>query len=173
MWHGLCSQKLASNLLYVIWLFLSCLHVLARSCIYLWDKVACFNFQMCFFTVKCFAYPGQIDEARKILLRSISVLVSRNPFYPMPSSIPLDYFHHLVAREIPGDVFTIERAEIVHDICWYSLKSYHSKFARYLYQLVCFIHFIFSWEDKFICIDSCPKCALSLTSQISNVVMTD
>ncbi|KHN33472.1 Separin [Glycine soja] len=83
--------------------------------------------------VKCFAYPGQIDEARKILLRSISVLVSRNPFYPMPSSIPLDYFHHLVAREIPGDVFTIERAEIVHDICWYSLKSYHSKFARNIF----------------------------------------
>lgn len=125
---------------------LAWLHVPAGSCIYLWDKVVCLNFQICFFTVKCFAYPGQIDEARKILLRSISVLVSRNPFYPMPSSIPLDYFHHLVAREIPGDVFTIERAEIVHDICWYSLKSYHSKFARYLYQLVCFIHFLFFQE---------------------------
>lgn len=125
---------------------LAWLHVPAGSCIYLWDKVVCLNFQICFFTVKCFAYPGQIDEARKILLRSISVLVSRNPFYPMPSSIPLDYFHHLVAREIPGDVFTIERAEIVHDICWYSLKNYHSKFARYLYQLVCFIHFLFFQE---------------------------
>lgn len=125
---------------------LAWLHVPAGSCIYLWDKVVCLNFQICFFTVKCFAYPGQIDEARKILLRSISVLVSRNPFYPMPSSIPLDYFLHLVAREIPGDVFTIERAEIVHDICWYSLKNYHSKFARYLYQLVCFIHFLFFQE---------------------------
>ncbi|KAG4399168.1 hypothetical protein GLYMA_08G184200v4 [Glycine max] len=97
--------------------------------------------------VKCFAYPGQIDEARKILLRSISVLVSRNPFYPMPSSIPLDYFHHLVAREIPGDVFTIERAEIVHDICWYSLKSYHSKFARNIFCNLSFIKFedLSSW----------------------------
>ncbi|RDX78338.1 Separase, partial [Mucuna pruriens] len=83
--------------------------------------------------VKCFAYTGQIDETRKILLRSISILGSRNPFYPTFSSIPLDYFHHLVAKEIPGDVFTIERAEIVHDICWYSLKSYHSKFARNIF----------------------------------------
>ncbi|CAJ1963611.1 unnamed protein product [Sphenostylis stenocarpa] len=80
--------------------------------------------------VKCFAHTGQIEETRKFLLRSILVLVSRNAFYPKFLSIPLDYFHHLVAREIPGDVFTIERAEIVHDICWYSLKSYHSKHAR-------------------------------------------
>jgi len=86
--------------------------------------------------VKCLEYPGQIDETHKFLLRSISVLVSRNSFYHGLSSIPLEYFNHLVAREIPGDVFTIERAEIVHDICWYSLKSYHSKLARYLYQLV-------------------------------------
>ncbi|TKY71312.1 Separase protein [Spatholobus suberectus] len=91
--------------------------------------------------VKCLAYPGQIDEARKILLRSISVLVSRNPFYTTFSSIPLDYFHHLVATEIPGDVFTIERAEIVHDICWYSLKSYHSKFARNIFCNISSIKF--------------------------------
>ncbi|KAK7412084.1 hypothetical protein VNO78_03531 [Psophocarpus tetragonolobus] len=83
--------------------------------------------------VKCFSYSGQIDETYKILIRSISVLVFRNPFYPIVASIPLDYFNHLVAREIPGDVFTIERAEIVHDICWYSLKNYHSKFARNIF----------------------------------------
>ncbi|KAK8469090.1 hypothetical protein PHAVU_006G212401 [Phaseolus vulgaris] len=83
--------------------------------------------------VKCLEYPGQIDETHKFLLRSISVLVSRNPFYHGLSSIPLEYFNHLVAREIPGDVFTIERAEIVHDICWYSLKSYHSKLARNIF----------------------------------------
>ncbi|KAJ1434987.1 SEPARIN core domain [Sesbania bispinosa] len=83
--------------------------------------------------VKCVAYPGQIDETRKILLRSISVLVSRNPFCHTFSSIPLDYFHHLVAKEIPGDVFAIERAEIVHEICWHSLKHYHSKSTRNIF----------------------------------------
>ncbi|XP_020220359.1 separase isoform X1 [Cajanus cajan] len=93
--------------------------------------------------VKCYAYPSLIDETRKILLRSISILVSRSPFYHTFSSIPLDYFHHSVAREIPGDVFTIERAEIVHDICWYSLKSYHSNFAR---NIFCNLSF-FKFED--------------------------
>ncbi|KAK7302457.1 hypothetical protein RJT34_13347 [Clitoria ternatea] len=82
---------------------------------------------------KCFACCGQIDEMHKIILRGISVLVSRNPFNSTFSSIPLDYFHHLVAREIPGDVFTIERAEMVHDICCYSLKSYHSNFTRNIF----------------------------------------
>ncbi|MED6149926.1 hypothetical protein PIB30_067258 [Stylosanthes scabra] len=36
----------------------------------------------------------------------------------------------MVPKEIPGDVFTIERAEIVYEICWYLLKCYHSKAAR-------------------------------------------
>ncbi|XP_061337166.1 separase [Gastrolobium bilobum] len=83
--------------------------------------------------VKCFAYPGQIEETRKILLRSISVLVSRNPFCHTFTSIPQDYFQHLVAKEIPGDVFAIERAEIVYDICWFSLKSFHSKFMSNIF----------------------------------------
>ncbi|KAK7328241.1 hypothetical protein VNO77_22343 [Canavalia gladiata] len=97
--------------------------------------------------VKCFAYPGQLDEKRKVLLRSISVLVSRNAFSPTFSSIPLDYFQHLVAREVPGDVFTIERAQIVHDICWYSLESYHSKFAWSIFCNISSIKFedLASW----------------------------
>ncbi|XP_014518647.1 separase isoform X1 [Vigna radiata var. radiata] len=97
--------------------------------------------------VKCFAYPGQIDETHKFLLRSISILVSRNPFYHVLSSIPLDYFNHFVAREIPGDLFTIERSEIVHDICWYSLKSYHSKHARNIFSNLSSIKFedLASW----------------------------
>ncbi|KAK7246827.1 hypothetical protein RIF29_41697 [Crotalaria pallida] len=83
--------------------------------------------------VKCFAYPGQVDEIRKFLLSSISILVSRNPFCSPFSSISLDCFNHLVAKEIPGDVFALERAEIIHDICLYSLKCYHSKVTRNIF----------------------------------------
>jgi len=80
--------------------------------------------------VKCFAYPDQIDEAQKILLRSMSLLFGRNPFCHTFSSIPVDSFHQLVAKEIPGDAFAIERSEIIYSICWHSLKCYHSKYMR-------------------------------------------
>ncbi|XP_019425826.1 PREDICTED: separase isoform X1 [Lupinus angustifolius] len=83
--------------------------------------------------VKCFSMGGHIHETCKFLLRSISVLVSRNPFYQTSSSVSLDYFHHLVAKEIPGDVFALQRAEIVHDICLYSLRSYNSKVTRNIF----------------------------------------
>ncbi|KAL1336318.1 hypothetical protein HN51_030706 [Arachis hypogaea] len=97
--------------------------------------------------VKCFAYPNQIDEVHNVLLRSVSVLASRNPFYQTFSSIPLDYFVLMVPKEIPGDVFTIERAEIVYEICWYSLKGYHSKAARNVFRNVNSIRFedLASW----------------------------
>ncbi|XP_024626543.1 separase [Medicago truncatula] len=83
--------------------------------------------------VKCFAYPRQIDEAREILLSSISLLFGRNSFCHTFSSIPLDYFHQMVAKEIPGDVFAIERAEIVYSISWHYLKCYNSKFTRTIF----------------------------------------
>ncbi|XP_012569077.1 separase isoform X2 [Cicer arietinum] len=97
--------------------------------------------------VKCFAYPVQIDEARKVLLRSISLLIGRNPFCHTFSSIPLDFFHQLVAKEIPGDVFAIERAEIVYSLCWHSLKCYHSKFTRNIFCNLSYIKFedLASW----------------------------
>ncbi|XP_058760955.1 separase-like [Vicia villosa] len=97
--------------------------------------------------VKCFAYPGQNDEAQKILLKSMSLLFGRNTFCHSFSSIPLDSFHQLVAKEIPGDVFAIERAEIVYSICWYSLKCYHSKFTRNIFCNLSHIKFedIVSW----------------------------
>lgn len=111
------------------------MHLLMASSYFLFSFSNAYSF-----TVKCYAYPGQIEEVRKILLRSISVLVGRNPFCHTFSSIPVDYFHHSVAKTIPGDVFAIERAEIVHNICWYSLKCYRSKFLRYFCRLVCFIY---------------------------------
>lgn len=96
---------------------------------------------------KCFAYPDQNDEAQKILLRSMSFLFGRNPFCHTFSSIPVDSFHQLVAKEIPGDVFAIERAEIVYSICWHSLKCYHSEYMRNIFCNLSHIKFedVASW----------------------------
>ncbi|KAF7803655.1 separase isoform X2 [Senna tora] len=95
----------------------------------------------------CFAYLSQTDEVQDILLRRISVLVSRNPFYQKIVPVALDYFCLLVAKEIPGDVFAIERAEILHDLCWFSLKNYHSKHIRNVFCNLSFIKFedLASW----------------------------
>ncbi|KAI9087156.1 hypothetical protein K1719_030791 [Acacia pycnantha] len=93
------------------------------------------------------AYPSQIDDAHEILLRRISVLVSRNSFYPKLVPVAPDYFRLLVAKEYQGDVFAIERAEILHDICWFSLRSYHSNHTRTIFSDLSCIKFedLASW----------------------------
>ncbi|XP_054803798.1 separase isoform X2 [Prosopis cineraria] len=93
------------------------------------------------------AYPGQIDDAHNILLRRISVLVSRNSFCQKLVPVALDYFRLVVAKESRGDVFAIERAEILHDICWFFLRSYHSKHLRTVFSDISCIKFedLASW----------------------------
>ncbi|KAL6180527.1 hypothetical protein ACLB2K_047189 [Fragaria x ananassa] len=61
-------------------------------------------------------HQGQIPEANDFILQSVSILVSRNP------SVPPTCFLDLMAKEIPGDVFSVERAEILYSICWLSVK---------------------------------------------------
>ncbi|KAJ7968102.1 separase [Quillaja saponaria] len=73
---------------------------------------------------KCFASLGEIHEAHEILFRSILVLTSRNSFSHSSSSVSLTCLLGLVGKDIAGDVFTVERAAILYDLCWFSLKSY-------------------------------------------------
>ncbi|XP_059463278.1 separase isoform X5 [Corylus avellana] len=79
---------------------------------------------------KCFGNRGQIHETHKVLFQSISVLVSRNPFGHTCSSVPLTSLLDYIGKEIAGDAFTVERAVILYNICWFSLKNYHSKDTR-------------------------------------------
>jgi separase len=102
------------------------------SCFFL---CAYFNYSYnCYFSFsgKCFGNGGQIHETHKVLSQSISVLVSGNPFGHTCSSVPLTSLLDYIGKEIAGDAFTVERAVILHNICWFSLKNYHSKDTRYL-----------------------------------------
>lgn len=73
---------------------------------------------------------GQIHETHEIIVQTVSVLVSRNPFCPITSTVPLTSLLDLMGKEIPGDVFCVERAEVLLNISWLSLKSYCSKETR-------------------------------------------
>lgn len=83
---------------------------------------------------KCFGNRGQIHETHELFFQSIAVLVSRNPSGQIHtnSSVPLTSLLDIFGKEIAGDVFAVERAVLLYNICWYSLKSYPSKDTRYL-----------------------------------------
>ncbi|XP_011008695.1 PREDICTED: separase [Populus euphratica] len=74
---------------------------------------------------KCLEIQGRFHEAHEIISQSISVLVSRNLF--AHARVPFTFLLDLVGKELPGDVFSIERAAVLYDISWCSLKSYSSK----------------------------------------------
>ncbi|XP_021889373.1 separase isoform X3 [Carica papaya] len=77
---------------------------------------------------KCLESCGQTHQAHDFILQSISTMFSRNAFYHSYSSslVLLD----LIEKEFTGDVFTIERATLLYNICLLSLKGYHSKNIR-------------------------------------------
>ncbi|CAK7357007.1 unnamed protein product [Dovyalis caffra] len=77
---------------------------------------------------KCLEVHGRFHEAHEIISQSISVLVSRNPF--AHACIPFTFLLDLVGKELSGDVFSVERAAVLYNICWFSLKSYSSKDNR-------------------------------------------
>ncbi|KAM1392417.1 hypothetical protein ACFX2I_019995 [Malus domestica] len=79
---------------------------------------------------KCLDSRGQTHETHEIIVQTVSVLVSRNPFCPITSTVPLTSLLDLMGKEIPGDVFCVERAEVLLNISWSSLKSYCSKETR-------------------------------------------
>ncbi|WCJ18437.1 hypothetical protein M5689_000788 [Euphorbia peplus] len=79
---------------------------------------------------KCFELHGQIHEAHENILQSVSVLVTRNPFTQTHSPVSFTFLLDLVGREFDGDVFAIERAALLYNICWFSLQNYQCKDRR-------------------------------------------
>ncbi|KAG6652968.1 separase isoform X5 [Carya illinoinensis] len=98
---------------------------------------------------KCFGNRGQIHETHELFFQSIAVLVSRNPSGQIHtnSSVPLTSLLDIFGKEIAGDVFAVERAVLLYNICWYSLKSYPSKDTRTACCDLCNIHIskLVSW----------------------------
>jgi hypothetical protein len=72
------------------------------------------------------------DKAGEILLQNISLLAGGNPFRHTKKSINPVCFGNFVAIESAGDMFAIQRAEVIHTICWFSSKYHRSDFVRYL-----------------------------------------
>lgn len=88
---------------------------------------------MCFFCLisgKCLEARGKIHETHEIILQTVSVLVSQNPFDCTYTRFPLNFMLDLVGKELSGDVFAVERAAILYNLCWFSLKTYCSKDNR-------------------------------------------
>ncbi|KAJ0007712.1 hypothetical protein Pint_29731 [Pistacia integerrima] len=76
---------------------------------------------------KCLGNHDQVHEAHEIISQSLSVLFSGNSFCHTHSSLPPTFLLDLIGKEYSGDVFAVERAAVLYNICWLSLKDYHSK----------------------------------------------
>lgn len=84
----------------------------------------------CWYAGKCKGVRGETHEAREFFLQSISVLVSRNLFsanFRVPPVVLLD----MIGKEIAGDPLAVERAAVLYNLCWITLKSYTCKDTKY------------------------------------------
>ncbi|XP_031277684.1 separase [Pistacia vera] len=79
---------------------------------------------------KCLGNHDQVHEAHEIISQSLSVLFSGNSFCHTHSSLPPTFLLDLIGKEYSGDVFAVERAAVLYNICWLSLKDYHSTKTR-------------------------------------------
>ncbi|KAK9214507.1 hypothetical protein WN944_006500 [Citrus x changshan-huyou] len=79
---------------------------------------------------KCFGNRDQTHEAHKIVVQSVSVLLCRNSFSHTDSSLPLTVLLDLIGKEYSEDVFAVERAGVLYNLCWFSLKGYRSMKSR-------------------------------------------
>ncbi|XP_050209368.1 separase isoform X2 [Mercurialis annua] len=79
---------------------------------------------------KCLEVHGKLHEAHEIILQSITVLVSRNPFTQPYNHVSHTCLLDFVGREFYGDAFAVERAALLYNICWFFLKGYHYKDNR-------------------------------------------
>lgn len=79
---------------------------------------------------KCFGNRDQTHEAHKIVFQSVSVLLCRNSFSHTDSSLPVTVLLDLIGKEYSEDVFAVERAGVLYNLCWFSLKGYCSMKSR-------------------------------------------
>ncbi|CAN7071285.1 unnamed protein product [Brassica oleracea var. botrytis] len=77
---------------------------------------------------KCLADSGRVHLAHEALLHSICVLFKSNRFsHNQPSVSQLLEF---IGKEATRDVFAIDRAVILYNLCWLSLRNYHCTESR-------------------------------------------
>ncbi|XP_048596928.1 separase-like isoform X3 [Brassica napus] len=77
---------------------------------------------------KCLADSGRVHIAHEALLHSICVLFKSNRFsHNQPSVSQLLEF---IGKEATRDVFAIDRAVILYNLCWLNLRNYHCRESR-------------------------------------------
>ncbi|OMO79315.1 Peptidase C50, separase [Corchorus capsularis] len=79
---------------------------------------------------KCLEYHGQTQEIHNVFCQSISIVVSRNIDTQTCTSAQRTFLLDWIGWEIPGDAFAVERAAILYNICWITMKNFHSKDTR-------------------------------------------
>ncbi|CAH8360120.1 unnamed protein product [Eruca vesicaria subsp. sativa] len=77
---------------------------------------------------KCLAESGRVHLAHEALLHSICVLFKSNRFsHNQPSVSQLLEF---IGKETTRDVFAIDRAIILYNLCWLNLRNYYYRESR-------------------------------------------
>ncbi|CAI9287139.1 unnamed protein product [Lactuca saligna] len=80
---------------------------------------------------KCLGIRGEIQRAHEVFMESISVLVHRSTFHQSHFSVSIAFLAELIEKNVTGDVFAVEHASILYNICWFSLKSLSDKGTRH------------------------------------------
>nr|XP_043623197.1 separase [Erigeron canadensis] len=72
-------------------------------------------------TGKCMEALGQTQRAHEVFMESISVLVCRSTFQNC-RSVSVMLLSDLIQKNVAGEVFAVEHASILLNICWFLLK---------------------------------------------------
>ncbi|CAI0375640.1 unnamed protein product [Linum tenue] len=79
---------------------------------------------------RCHEIRARHHDQHKVSLQSISVLIGKNPFGLNQISMPSTTLLNLLSKECFRNVFAVELAQVLYNVCWISLKSYCIKDAR-------------------------------------------
>ncbi|KAL8258316.1 hypothetical protein R6Q59_030357 [Mikania micrantha] len=80
----------------------------------------------------CLWARGETQRAHEVFLESISVLVNRSTFHPSKFKISFTFLGELIKKNVLGDVFALEHASLLYNICWFSLRSFCDNGTRNL-----------------------------------------
>ncbi|XP_010245919.1 PREDICTED: separase isoform X3 [Nelumbo nucifera] len=79
---------------------------------------------------KCIGIHGEIHKVHEIFWQCISALSNAKKYSHSYAGIPHTILLEFIDIGRPGDIFAIERATILYNICWFSLKNYQLKDTR-------------------------------------------
>lgn len=79
---------------------------------------------------KCLADSGRVHLAHEALLHSISVLFKSN--WSSRSQPSVGQLMEFIGKEVTRDLFAMDRAIILYNMGWLSLRNYNCRESRYV-----------------------------------------